>query len=248
MNPDGTPDREFYRQILKLNGNAQVFTSVAGGIVPASGGGTTNYLRADGTWTDAALGGGAGGDLGATYPNPTVLKVHGITYPGTAGPATVPVSTGSGAVNYTPTSQLPGTITNDSATTGNIGEYISSGVGVGGAVPLSTGMAADVTSLALSAGDWTVAGNVVFYPGVTTAITELDGAISGTSATLPTSPGAGGYARFVLSFTAGQSAAFPVGQIRLSLAAPASVFLVAQAAFSLSTLAAGGFIGARRAR
>jgi hypothetical protein len=36
-----------------------VFTSVAVGAAPASGGGTTNFLRADGTW--AAPGGGGGG-------------------------------------------------------------------------------------------------------------------------------------------------------------------------------------------
>lgn len=48
-----------------------VFTSVLKGLAPASGGGTTNFLRADGTW--AAPGGGGGGltlstvevDLGA---------------------------------------------------------------------------------------------------------------------------------------------------------------------------------------
>jgi len=38
-----------------------LFTSVDDGAVPASGGGTTNFLRADGTW--AAPGGGGGGGL-----------------------------------------------------------------------------------------------------------------------------------------------------------------------------------------
>ena len=37
------------------------FTSAAKGLAPASGGGTTNFLRADGTW--AAPGGGGGGSL-----------------------------------------------------------------------------------------------------------------------------------------------------------------------------------------
>jgi hypothetical protein len=36
-----------------------VFTSSLKGLAPASGGGTTNFLRADGTW--AAPGGGGGG-------------------------------------------------------------------------------------------------------------------------------------------------------------------------------------------
>lgn len=38
--------------------NTSVFTSIANGLVPLSGGGTTNFLRADGTWTAP---GGAGG-------------------------------------------------------------------------------------------------------------------------------------------------------------------------------------------
>ena len=41
-----------------------VFTSGAKGLAPASGGGTTNFLRADGTW--AAPGGGGGGSPGGS--------------------------------------------------------------------------------------------------------------------------------------------------------------------------------------
>jgi len=39
--------------------NAPLFTSSTGGTVPASGGGTTNFLRADGTWAAAGGGGSA---------------------------------------------------------------------------------------------------------------------------------------------------------------------------------------------
>lgn len=45
-----------------------VVTSAAKGLAPASGGGTTNYLRADGTWATPAGGGGA---AGTTYFNGT---------------------------------------------------------------------------------------------------------------------------------------------------------------------------------
>lgn len=38
-----------------------VFTSLAQGLAPASGGGTSNYLRADGTWSAPSGGGGGGG-------------------------------------------------------------------------------------------------------------------------------------------------------------------------------------------
>ena len=46
-----------------VDGRTGVFTSGAAGVVPASGGGTTNYLRADGTWTAPAGGGGGGSKL-----------------------------------------------------------------------------------------------------------------------------------------------------------------------------------------
>ena len=43
-----------------------VFTSTFRGIVPASGGGTTNYLRADGTWSTPPGGGGGGDPVNAS--------------------------------------------------------------------------------------------------------------------------------------------------------------------------------------
>ena len=45
----------------KLKGKqVEQFSSVVEGVVPASSGGTTNFLRADGTWATPAGGGGGG--------------------------------------------------------------------------------------------------------------------------------------------------------------------------------------------
>ena len=45
----------------KLKGKqVETFTDTTEGVVPASGGGTTNFLRADGTWTTPPGGGGSG--------------------------------------------------------------------------------------------------------------------------------------------------------------------------------------------
>ena len=43
--------------IIKPSSVTITFTSTLNGLVPASGGGTTNFLRADGTWATPAGGG-----------------------------------------------------------------------------------------------------------------------------------------------------------------------------------------------
>lgn len=50
------------------------FGSGAAGIVPASGGGTTNFLRADGTWAAAGGGGGTWGSITGTLSSQTDLQ------------------------------------------------------------------------------------------------------------------------------------------------------------------------------
>lgn len=45
----------------KLKGKqVETFNNTTEGVVPASGGGVTNFLRADGTWATPAGGGGSG--------------------------------------------------------------------------------------------------------------------------------------------------------------------------------------------
>lgn len=148
-----------------------------------------------------------------------------------------------------PTSLIPGTTTNNSATAGNIGEYIITEVGSGAAVSLSTGVAADIATLSLTAGDWEVSGNVVYVPAATTSYTLAYHSISATSATQD-----GGTAN---GFHLHRRAAFVpvaffsignVGPVRKSLSGTTTVYLVAQATFTVSTMAAYGCIRARRVR
>jgi hypothetical protein len=71
----------FVRQ--EINGQA-VFTSTTNGLAPLSGGGTTNFLRADGTWAAPAGGGGGAVQLynstASTGPNNTTTKTAIASY------------------------------------------------------------------------------------------------------------------------------------------------------------------------
>ncbi len=145
--------------------------------------------------------------------------------------------------------QQQGTNTNDSAAAGDVGELIESTVLAGSAVSLTSTVAANVTSISLTAGHWLVFGNVWLSPAGTTTVSQKAGAINTTSATLPTAPGAGAY-NFTsgLASNAGLFNSESVGPRSLLLAATTTVYLIAYATFAVSTCGAYGYIGAIRIR
>ena len=85
-----------------------VFTSALKGLAPASGGGTTNFLRADGTWAAPPGGGGSGTVTSVAMTVPSFLTVTGspITTSGTlavtlSGTALPVANGGTGATTLT---------------------------------------------------------------------------------------------------------------------------------------------------
>lgn len=139
-----------------------------------------------------------------------------------------------------------GTTTNDNAAAGVVGEFVSSTVAVGSAVALTTDTTANVTSISLTPGDWDVTGVVDFKPGATTTTTYFQGGISTVSATMG-SPDTGFSNPFAIAATSvDASEVLPV--VRMSLATTTTIYLVARAGFSISTLSAYGTIRARRMR
>jgi hypothetical protein len=160
------------------------------------------------------------------------------------------IGSASAQVVSSPAGPYQGTGTNDNAAAGQVGEYVSAEVLAASAIPLTTGTAANVTSISLTAGDWDVRAAIGFNPNGATTISELVGAITTTSATVPTPPASSvaGYSRLRLSFTTGAADSFALSTVRLSLASTSTVYLVAQSAFATNTQGAYGKLEARRAR
>lgn len=151
---------------------------------------------------------------------------------------------------------IKGTPTNDNAPAGFIGELIFSTIPTGSAVALTTATPANVTSIVLTPGDWDVDGVVDFNPGASTSVTQYNSSVSGTSATLATQPGGGNFGPDG-TFTLNQAAMVPAAgfdaapttiRVTVPQGTTQQVFLVAQATFTVSTLAAFGTIRARRMR
>lgn len=151
-------------------------------------------------------------------------------------------------VQLWPAGQTPGVTNGSEACAGCVGEYKSSRVQVGSAVSLSLNVAKDITFLDLTAGDWDVRGQVITNPAGLTVTANQQAWLSQTSATVPALPNDGAYYFSGLSVAAGVSAAYPVGTLRILSPSPVRVYLSTQAAFSLGTLGAYGFMDARRMR
>jgi hypothetical protein len=141
--------------------------------------------------------------------------------------------------------QIPGTATNDNAAAGNVGEVLTATVSN---LALTTATPANVGSVALTAGDWDVRGDVWFNAGGTTVTATARAALSTTSANFPGSGTDGGDNQVLPNATAGNSPVLPVGPERYSVAGTTTVYLVCQAAFTTSTLQGNGKITARRVR
>jgi hypothetical protein len=139
-------------------------------------------------------------------------------------------------------------VTNGSAIlSGEIGETITAKVAVGSAVTLTTATAANVTSIVLTPGKWSVLGNVNFQ--LTSATTAGTSAwtvgVNTGSATLPvdgTEIQDGGWVLTTTSTLLGDS----IPSKPYNINASTTVYLVALGTFSAGTVKAYGSIVATR--
>ena len=139
------------------------------------------------------------------------------------------------------------------AAAGDIGEILEATVASGSAVPLTTATGKDVTTLALTPGDWDVSA-VVDRALAGTTMTVASCGISLTANTLPSQPGGSGLGPDAAAYdlksltTVTGTLNQHVNPVRLSITANTTVHLVAEDTFSAGTVAAYGTIRARRVR
>lgn len=140
---------------------------------------------------------------------------------------------------------LPATATNDNASAGKVGEVIESEILLGAAVSLTTGAAADITSISLTAGHWAVDGAVTIVPAAN--LTRIAGWVSATSVTAPTRPNKGGQILDNATFTSAATQQRALSSKTFKLAATTTVYLSTSCDFT-STATAHGYIKATRVR
>jgi hypothetical protein len=147
------------------------------------------------------------------------------------------------SLTFSPTTNgIKGTTTANDASAGYVGEFIESDITVAGS--MTSGVAKNITSISLTAGDWDVWGGIFIFPAGT--CTVVNAAPSTTSAAFVAGTNHGAFLispNVAITTTAG----FPIGMRRYSFSATTTVFLVISCTFT-STCNSFGNISARRVR
>lgn len=161
------------------------------------------------------------------------------------GGGTAPTGTGALVRQNQPTvnqANLVGVTTVSNAAAGSLGEVVTASVLFASAVSLTSNVAANLTSISLTAGDWDVYGNVfcVFNVGALNAFAS----INTTSATLPDTSLVNGVENVASTTNAG----FNTPVRRINVSSTTTVYMVVRAVFSSGTGSVCGNILARRVR
>lgn len=153
-------------------------------------------------------------------------------------------------VNNTGGVAIQGTNTNDSATAGYVGQTLSASLASGSAVSLVNDTGKTVTSISVTAGDWSCSGQVDFQGAASTTVNYQLASLSETTNTRDSTVG------FSTNLTLQGAAVFAVsaftsiqtGPVRKSFASTTTLYLIGQSNFGVSTTTAYGLISCLRVR
>jgi hypothetical protein len=240
--------------VLDTLGNARgdiIFRGASGWTVLAPGTNgqvlTTGGVGADLSWSSASGGGASASSffLDGTHGYIAEVDSNGIL---------VLDSAGRGVYDTDPV--LPAAmVPTDNVTIGVTGAvigliqppsswFVESQILRGSEISLTSGVAADITHISLSAGEWLIWGNV--FVDTTGSMTNLTRWISTVSATEPTPPNRGGKSSEGLPFTSASTAGALVGLTRVLLTSTTTYYLGVLVGLASGSAAAFGYIGARR--
>lgn len=184
----------------------------------------------------------ASGTLGVTG-NATVGGTLGIT-----GVTTAAAINGT---TITATTKLlgKGTATNDAAAAGYIGEVVSAGISTSNQVNAVNNQFKDITTIDLTAGDWTIAGAVHFNLDAGSLSTnQMQGVISAYADNTNTDHSNGVNLTYAISSGGGVIYSTIIPIVRASLSGAATYHLKGLIAFSGGPPHLAGWIQARRVR
>lgn len=184
-----------------------------------------------------------GGDI-VTAGALTLAGAFAATFTFTAGTSVTFPTSGTLITSSQPTINQPnivGVTTNSNAAAGSVGELISSVVNAAAAVNITNNVDANVTSIALTAGDWDVTGNVTFIPTIGLTSSSYIW-ISTTSATRPDA------SLYSVTGSASFTYGAPAPYTRISINGLTTIYLSCRGEFSSGTCKACGGIYARRVR
>jgi len=140
-----------------------------------------------------------------------------------------------------------GTTTNDNAAALSVGQFVSSSVLVAGAINVPNGVYTTITSIALTPGDWDLAGTIIFNSGAASTASSTLVAISDTAGATQVPFGENTFSQTLSTMGASQTQIMSANGSRYSLGANTTIYLLANA-FITGTMTAYGFISARRVR
>jgi hypothetical protein len=141
-------------------------------------------------------------------------------------------------------------ITNGSnAITGEVGEVVLASRAIGAGVAIVNAVTINVTSIALTAGDWDVSGQNGYQANGTVNLSALAGGCTSVSAGFPPDEQSTLLRYPASSLGGGNTFFLPFPTTRFNLTAPATIYLTALVLFAGGgTMLASGLIRARRMR
>lgn len=134
------------------------------------------------------------------------------------------------------------------APAGYVGELLSDTLASGSATSLVTATAKNVISKAFTAGDWDIWGATYFTIAASTVVTQLVTSLSQTTGTLDTTIGQFTNDNFPSGNTPTSEVSRSIQPVRFNFSTTTTVYLVARASFTVSTISAYGGIFGRRVR